>query len=133
MVSNAFLRGILEKRDSGPRTLGDPRTLYGPRTLEGLRTLWGPKTLWGFRILWWPRKDAGTYKLAKVSWLPNVLFNLVEFTIKGRFIWHCWMQIHLGYILFWTSFIETIQCVIQESLIYLLTAHNNYSTCFCMN
>ena len=39
MVSNAFLRGILEKRDSGTRTLGGPRTLYGPRTLEGLRTL----------------------------------------------------------------------------------------------
>ena len=27
-------------------------------------------------------------------------------------------------------FIETIHCVIQEILMYLLTAYNNYSTCF---
>ena len=71
------------------RTLGGPRSLSGP----------GPKTLWGFRILWWPRKDPGTYKLAKVSWFPHHVFNLVEITI--RFIYHCWMQINLGYILFW--------------------------------
>ena len=30
-------------------------------------------------------------------------------------------------------FIETIRCVIQESIIYLLTACNNYNTCFYMN
>ena len=30
-------------------------------------------------------------------------------------------------------FIETIRRVIQEILIYLLTASNNYSTCFYMS
>ena len=30
-------------------------------------------------------------------------------------------------------YIKTVQCLIQEILIYLLTACNNYSTCFYMN
>ena len=88
----------------GPRTFGgsqDPRsaqdsrrtqnsirtkTLWGPKTLRGLRTLWVPRILWrprdpwGLIILWWPMKDP----LAKVSWFPHHVFNLVEFTIKGR-------------------------------------------------
>ena len=92
------------KRTQGPRRTQKPirtMTLWRPRTLGGLRTLWGPRTLWGCRILWWPRKDPGTYKLAKVSWFPHHVFNLAEFTSKGRFIYHCWMQINLGCILFW--------------------------------
>ena len=92
-----------------PRTLGGLRTLGGPKTLEGYRTLrrprtlgrfrylWGPRTLWVLRIIWWPRKDPGTYKLAKVSWFPNQVFNLVEFTNKGSFNYHCWMQINLTF------------------------------------
>ena len=107
--------GIPEKRDSGPRTLLGPRILWwpstlwghrtlggsrmlrGPRFLGGSRTLGGHRTLRGYRILWWPRKDAGTYKLAKVSWFPHHVFNLVEFKIKGRFICHCLMQINLTF------------------------------------
>ena len=55
------------------------------------------RTLWRLWIHWWPRKDPGAYKLAKVSWFPHHVFNLVEFTVKGRFICHCWMQIYLKF------------------------------------
>ena len=55
------------------------------------------RTLWRLWIHWWPRKDPGAYKLAKVSWFPHNVFNLVEFTVKGRFICHCWMQIYLKF------------------------------------
>ena len=90
----------LPRKLQAPSTLWGLRTLGGPRTPGWLKTLWGPRTLWGFRILWWSRKDPGTYELAKVSWFPHHVFNLVEFTIKGRFIYHCWMHINLGYIFF---------------------------------
>ena len=86
-------------RGTGPRTLWGPETLWEPRTLWGSRTQWGPKTLgepgtlgglrtlqrfrtlglrilWELRVLWWPRKDAGTYKLANVSWFSHYIFNL---------------------------------------------------------
>ena len=122
--------GIPEKRDPGSWEEAGPRTLWRRRTLGGSRTLWG------FRILWWPRKDPGTYYLAKVSWFPHHVFNLVENTIKGRFIYHCWMQINLAYTLFWKRsdiFHRNYSIVIQEILIYMLTACNNYSTCFYMN
>ena len=81
-----FLSSILEKGDPDPWEDPGPRTLWGPGDLGGLRTLWEPRTLWGFRILCWPRKHLWTYKLAKVSWFPQHAFNLVDFTIKGRFI-----------------------------------------------
>ena len=55
------------------------------------------RTLWGLWIHWWPREDPGAYKPAKVSWFPHHVFNLVEFTVKGRFICHCWMQIYLKF------------------------------------
>ena len=67
------------------------RTLWGPRTLGGLSALWVCRTLW------WPRKKAGTYKLAKVSWFPHHVFNLVKFEIKGWFSFNCWMQINLTF------------------------------------
>ena len=70
-----------------PRTLRGPRTLAESRTLCGPRALWGLRTLWGLRILWWPRKDLGTYKLAKFCWFPHHVFNLVELTIKDQFIY----------------------------------------------
>ena len=79
------------------------KTLWGPRTLRGLRTLWIPRILWrpravwGLIIFWWPTNNPETYKLAEVSWFPYHVFNLVEFTIKGRFIYHCWMQINLTF------------------------------------
>ena len=81
-----FLSSILEKGDPDPWEDPGPRTLWGPGDLGGLRTLWEPRTLWGFRILCWPRKHLWPYKLAKVSWFPQHAFNLVDFTIKGRFI-----------------------------------------------
>ena len=95
--------GKTESRTQGSRRTQDPirtRVLWGPRTLGAPRwhrTPWGPRTLWGLIILWWSRKDPRTYKLIKVSWFPHQLFNLVEFTIKGRFIYHCWMQINLTF------------------------------------
>ena len=86
------------RRTQNPKWI---RNLWGLRALGGLRTLWEPRILWGPRILWefqillWPRKHPRTYKLAKVSWFPHHVLNLVEFRIKGRFIYHCWMQINL--------------------------------------
>ena len=88
------------RRTQNPKWI---RNLWGLRALGGLRTLWEPRILWGPRILWefqillWPRKHPGTYKLAKVSWFPHHVLNLVEFRIKGRFIYYCWMQINLTY------------------------------------
>ena len=100
-----------------PRTLCEPRILGGPRTLRVLRTLGRPRALRGSRTLSGPGpyenpghyENSGPYEdpkffddpwktQAKVSWFPHHVFNLVEFTIKGRFIYHCWMHINLGYI-----------------------------------
>ena len=109
-MDNVYFNWHTEK--TGPRTLRGPKTQdpmrsqdpmktqdsmrtqdpRGFRNLWGPRNLRGPRNLWGLKILWWPRKDPGTYKLAKVFWFPYHVFNLVEFTIKGRFIYHCWKQ-----------------------------------------
>ena len=88
-VPPAISRGIPEKRDPGPRTLGGRRTLGGHRTLGGPRVLGGPRTLWGTRtlledrtlwgprtsgrprFLWGPRTLGGPRTLAKTQELIN--------------------------------------------------------------
>ena len=85
-----------EKQSEHLKTIYFQQKHSGRRTRKTEpRTLRGPKTLWGLRILWGPTKDPVTYKLAKVSWFPYHVFNMVEFTIKGRFIYYCWMQVNL--------------------------------------
>ena len=81
--------------DQDPTRTQDPIGTQNPIRIQDPRptqAFWGPRTLRGFRIFWWPRKDPETYKLTKVSWFPHRVFNLVEFTIKSRFVYYCWMQ-----------------------------------------
>ena len=92
----------------GPRTLRGPRTQDPMKTQDPMRTQDLMRTQDPIRTQDTSRtqestrtrnpmrtQDPGNYKLAKVSWFPHHLFNLVEFTIKDRFIYHCWMQINL--------------------------------------
>ena len=123
VVQNKIVPFLGHTGRTGPRTLLRHSTLWGSRTLWRPRTLWGPTTLWGLRILWWSRKDPGTYKLTKGSWFSHHVFNLVKLTVKGRFIYHCWMQINLKYTnvdlkisLYVCVHIKTIACKTKNML-----------------
>ena len=59
-------------------------TAYRKKGTQDLMRTQDPMRL---RILWWPR----------ISRFPHRVFNLVEFVIKGKFIYHCWMQINLSF------------------------------------